>query len=121
LLVARDWPFSIDFYGVDGTGHVLTPQRSWSATLAPGSVVSLLPLSASVSGITTTGLYYPLSDATLVFGSPRGLSNVIEASTSTVTLNSGKLLLIIPPDDAIDSDAIDSTESQINTNKLIDN
>jgi len=116
LLAARDWPFSIDFYGVDGTGHLLTPQRSWSAALAPGSVVSLLPLSQLVSGITTTGLYYPLSDATLVFGSPRGLSNVIEASTSTVTLNSGKLLLIMPPDEAIDL-----TESQINRNKLIDN
>ena len=40
-----------------------------------GDYVSLLPLSERVDGVTTHGLRYPLSDATLTQGPARGLSN----------------------------------------------
>ena len=34
----------------------------------PGSTVSLLPLSAEVTGITYTGMLYPLDNATIASG-----------------------------------------------------
>lgn len=97
LLAARDWRFTIDFLSVDGDGHLLTPERPWQASLPDQTVASLLPLSPEVSGVTTTGFYYPLQQATLKLGTPRGMSNVVNAAQSTVSLKSGKLLLVVPP------------------------
>lgn len=59
-----------------------------------GDVLSLLPLTPVVTGITTTGLEYPLHDATLRFEHSRGVSNVITATPATVTLTDGILLIV---------------------------
>lgn len=59
-----------------------------------GDVLSLLPLTPTVEGITTTGLAYPLVDATLRFEHSRGVSNVLTHALATITLNAGILLVI---------------------------
>ena len=62
-----------------------------------GDLVTLQPLSGRVLGITTAGLRYPLSDATLRLGPARGLSNVRSAAVATVSVRSGRLLVIETP------------------------
>jgi thiamine pyrophosphokinase len=59
-----------------------------------GSTVSAIPLSPLVTGITYTGLEYPLQDATLALGSTRGVSNVMAATPATLTIREGVLLVV---------------------------
>jgi thiamine pyrophosphokinase len=59
-----------------------------------GEVVSLLPLTPTVNGITTTGLAYPLRDATLYMDHSRGVSNVLTDAEAHVTISDGLLLVI---------------------------
>lgn len=56
--------------------------------------VSLLPLTPEVTGITLQGFQYPLENATLKLGQSLGVSNVLEADSGTVTIESGLLLII---------------------------
>ena len=62
-----------------------------------GDLVSLLPLSPAVEGITTSGLAYALSDEQLVLGPARGLSNVRTQPSATVTVRAGRLLVVETP------------------------
>jgi thiamine pyrophosphokinase len=61
---------------------------------AAGDYVSLLPLSEHVDGVTTTGLAYPLTGATLRQGSTLGLSNELSGSRATVAVERGRLAVI---------------------------
>ena len=56
--------------------------------------VSLIPLSASVEGITTRGLAYPLNGESLALGSTRGISNELIERRAIVQVESGMLLVI---------------------------
>lgn len=56
--------------------------------------VSLLPLSAQVTGITLAGFQYPLREATLRIGQSLGVSNVLLAEEGTVRVREGSLLVI---------------------------
>ncbi len=60
---------------------------------APGDLVSLIPLSPAVTGITTAGLEYPLRDASLYLGLTRGISNVMLGDAATITFETGLLLV----------------------------
>ncbi|MDP9379441.1 MAG: thiamine diphosphokinase [Chloroflexota bacterium] len=59
----------------------------------PGETVSLLPVAGPVAGVATTGLYYPLSGATLETGPALGISNVATGLQIEVRHSSGFLLL----------------------------
>jgi thiamine pyrophosphokinase len=65
-----------------------------AATLSgrPGDLLSLLPVTARVEGVITTGLRYPLAGETLTLGSPRGVSNVFTSQRATVRVRAGTLL-----------------------------
>jgi thiamine pyrophosphokinase len=69
-----------------------------------GDTVSLLPIGGDAHGITTQGLQYPLTAATLHFERSRGVSNVLTATPAYVTLQAGRLLVVrlFSPDDGID-------------------
>jgi thiamine pyrophosphokinase len=60
----------------------------------PGDLLSLFPWSGDAVGITTHHLYYPLHDATLRFGKPRGVSNMLTESYAQVQLQKGMLLIM---------------------------
>jgi thiamine pyrophosphokinase len=62
-----------------------------------GDIVSLLPLGAGVTGVTTRGLAYPLADEPLPAGPARGLSNVRTTTDAEVTVSSGLLLVVESP------------------------
>lgn len=61
---------------------------------AIGDIVSLLPMTPTVNGITTNGLAYPLSNATLYFERSRGVSNVLTQEEARVVIGDGLLLLV---------------------------
>jgi len=59
-----------------------------------GTFVSIMPLTKSVEGVTTSGLKYPLENATLTKGNTLGISNEIIEREAGVKISSGILLLI---------------------------
>lgn len=64
----------------------------------PGGVrdlVSLIPLSDTVAGVTTQGLKYPLDDSVLRITSTLGISNEIVALPASVRVRSGWLLVVV--------------------------
>ena len=58
---------------------------------AAGDIVSLLPLSEEVAGVTTAGLAFELDSATLRQGPTLGLSNEMSGSRATVAVERGRL------------------------------
>jgi len=62
-----------------------------------GDLVSLLPFGGDVRGVTTDGLRYPLRDEDLPMGPARGLSNVRLAASASVSVRSGRLLIVETP------------------------
>jgi thiamine pyrophosphokinase len=77
--------------GGEWTVRCLRGGETRQITGRPGDTVSLIPLGGDVVGITTRGLAYPLHDETLHFGPARGVSNVLESETATVSLRAGLL------------------------------
>jgi len=59
----------------------------------PEDTVSLIPLT-DVHGVTLTGLAYPLTQATLPLGTPRGVSNVALETCATISLTNGRMLVM---------------------------
>jgi thiamine pyrophosphokinase len=60
----------------------------------PGDFVSLFPLAPVVEGVTTAGLAYPLHDEALTQGPARGLSNVMNQASATISARNGRLLVV---------------------------
>ena len=60
---------------------------------AVGQRVSLLPL-GDVVGVSTNGLRYPLNDEPLLLGPARGVSNEFAATSATISVRGGMLLVI---------------------------
>jgi thiamine pyrophosphokinase len=59
------------------------------------TIVSLTPLPVA-SSVKTSGLFYPLDNATMSFGEQEGMHNIIvSAEGATVTISSGHLLVSI--------------------------
>jgi len=58
------------------------------------TLVSLIPLTESVTNIITYGLLYKLENETLYRHSTRGLSNVVSDSKVKISYSTGKLLLV---------------------------
>jgi thiamine pyrophosphokinase len=78
-------------------------QRAWLLTTAvsptqitgqKGDLVSLLPLGGDVTVAHTEGLEWPLHDETLAFGPARGVSNRMAATTASVAITAGYLLVV---------------------------
>ena len=79
---------NIEFFIVRG-GKSLTIHGN------PGDTVSVIPLSPQPTGITYAGLTWSLENATLPFGSPRGVSNCLIKEKATLRLNSGVILVCL--------------------------
>jgi len=63
----------------------------------PGDTISFIPLGGYASGITNYGLKYPLQNAVLTQGSPRGVSNLLEKSPARIEFREGLLLAVQTP------------------------
>jgi thiamine pyrophosphokinase len=94
LMAQQDWPATIHLVDANEIATVIHGGEAMTLEATVGSTVSLLPLSAEVTGITYTGMLYPLNDATLVLGSTRGVSNEVVSAPATVTIKTGIALVI---------------------------
>ena len=63
-----------------------------------GFCVSLIPATAVVEGVTTKGLAYPLKDARMVMGTGLGISNEFIQENAEVTIEKGRLYVIVSKD-----------------------
>lgn len=63
-----------------------------------GSILSLIPFSEEIEGVTTNGLYYPLDNHCMMKASSYGISNIIEEDFAKVEIKHGELLVIISRD-----------------------
>jgi len=59
-----------------------------------GRLVTVMALTPEVHGLVLEGFAYPVSGETLVWGSSRGLSNVVARSPARIALTSGRLLVV---------------------------
>lgn len=57
-------------------------------------IVSLIPFTMEVTGVTTQGLYYALNNAVLTAGCTYGISNVMTSSNAHINIKSGLLLVV---------------------------
>lgn len=58
-----------------------------------GDLLSIIPVTQEVEGVTLRGLEYPLNNAVLTFGSSRGVSNVFNQTTAYISIKSGMVLI----------------------------
>ena len=80
---------------VDGRQTATIVRDQITLTGDIGDTVSTLALSPVVEGLTYhTGLRWPLQDATLPFGSTRGISNELIEQKARISLKTGILLVI---------------------------
>jgi thiamine pyrophosphokinase len=95
LMMARtDWPVRMMLADEQQLAQVVAAGEQLTLEAPMGSTVSVIPLTATVTGITYTGLEYPLTNHTLLLGSTRGVSNVIIGSPATIQVASGLLLVV---------------------------
>jgi len=94
ILAQRDWPFTLLIGEGDQLAQVMRSGELLQVRAPIGGTISAIPLSASVTGITYTGLEYPLIDATLQLGSTRGMSNVVSTWPATIQISQGLLLVV---------------------------
>lgn len=84
----------MDMMMVDDNNEIYIVNNRLVVTGSKGDTLSLLPLSEAVSGIYATNLYYPVENFSMSFGFPIGISNVMLATETVISVQSGYLLAI---------------------------
>ncbi len=59
-----------------------------------GTTISILPIFGDVSGVTTYGLDYPLTNGSITCGTSLGVSNVMTEAVCEITVEKGMALVI---------------------------
>lgn len=93
FLLARCLPSGIPACVMDQDQCIHLTDKTLTLTGTIGDTLSLLPATPQVSGVSLTGLEYPLREATLTFGTSWGMSNVFVEDQATVTLRAGRLFV----------------------------
>ncbi len=75
-------------------GRIIRPHQPCTVTGQPGDTLSLVPLTPTVSGVTLTGVGWPLTDATLELGSTWSISNQMTGPEATVSIDDGMALMV---------------------------
>ncbi len=94
ILAQRTWPATLQLVEGHQLVQLIPPNQTITFAAAVGDTVSALPLSEQVTGITYTGMRYPLHNQTLHFGSTRGISNEVSETPASVRISSGRLLIV---------------------------
>lgn len=97
-VVCSPRPQLVEIFTSGGTVSVLHGEFVNSMELEgePGGVVSILAKNGDATGVTTTGLAWPLDDATLLPTSSLGVSNTFTGTAATVTVEVGTVLVARP-------------------------
>lgn len=94
ILAQRTWPATVQLVEGQQLAQLIPLNEIVTLAAGIGDTVSALPLSDQVTGITYTGMRYPLTNHTLHFGSTRGISNEVSATPATVRITAGRLLIV---------------------------
>jgi thiamine pyrophosphokinase len=96
LLVARDeWaPARVKVTEGNQTAWSLRGGQETTIKGASGDLLSLIPLSALVIGVTLEGVEWPLDAATLRFGSTLTVSNMLTATVARLSVKEGLILIV---------------------------
>lgn len=78
-----------------GRSEMLLAGQHTPLSASPGDLVTLLATSDTVEGVSTRGLKYPLDHATLRLGSTRGVSNVVMTTPAAISMQRGRLLIVV--------------------------
>ncbi|MDH4145132.1 MAG: thiamine diphosphokinase [Acidimicrobiia bacterium] len=96
LLLASDDYAGVPIDAQMGEATVTIVRGARTLRGAPAQTVTLLAVAGPAVGVTTTGLRWPLRDATVPDRSSLGVSNEFEVSTASVTVRRGVLVAIQP-------------------------
>jgi thiamine pyrophosphokinase len=96
LALTDDAYAAIEVSALVGAARVFVVRHRLEVAADLGDLLTLLPVGGPATGITTTGLRYPLLGETLHPGSTRGVSNEVVDHLATVTVESGVLLAVLP-------------------------
>ncbi|WP_321495552.1 thiamine diphosphokinase [uncultured Desulfobacter sp.] len=77
--------------------HIVVSRLTLSGR--PGDLISVIPISDRVTGLTLKGLEYPLLDQSLCMGATIGISNVFQQNNAEISLKSGAVLVIKPKEE----------------------
>jgi len=97
LLLASPSYKAIRFHIIDDNSEMFVLRGGSTLDLIgqPEDTVSVIPLSPVAQGISYSGLVWPLENASIVFGSTRGVSNRLLQPKARISLDSGILLVIL--------------------------
>jgi thiamine pyrophosphokinase len=95
LLAKDDWK-EASLVVADGrdTAYIMHGPDNKNIQGNPGDIVSLIPLTEQVAGVSSFGLRWPLLDADLTLGSTLSISNEIMEGSANIKFEIGKLLLV---------------------------
>jgi len=94
LLANPDWRFRIAVFDTMGVAYLVTSTASRKVKILPDATFSLLPLTTT-HGVTIEGAKYPLLNDTLYPYRSRGISNIANSDTLSVSVIEGSLLLYV--------------------------
>lgn len=94
FLLCKGQEKGINTYLIDEYGEAFVLDKKAIFINEAGKTVSLLALSSRVTGITLKGFLYSLEKSTLQMGETRGVSNIINEDRASISVRSGKLLVI---------------------------
>lgn len=96
LLLTRPAYASVQLTLIDGPqwATLLRDHQTIVIEGQPGDTLSLIPLSPTVRQVNLTGVAWPLTGATLSFGSTLTISNVLTATQAVVQIGEGMILLV---------------------------
>ena len=95
LLTRDDWKdLSLVISNAPDIAYVMRDHGTISLQGNPGDIVSLIPLSALVTDVSTHGLRWPLKNAELTLGNTISVSNEILEKSARIEIGIGKLLLV---------------------------
>lgn len=60
-----------------------------------GKTVSLIPLNGDLTGVSNSGLMYPLNNETVYYGATRGISNEVISDKADITVCGGEGIVVI--------------------------
>ncbi len=99
LLALPEWD-AMRLWFVDGsdTAYLLRDGDALRIRGQPGNTVSLIPLTPTVTGVTTHGLRWPLHDATLHLGRTLTISNELMDEEGEVRVGKGRVVVVVRDD-----------------------
>ncbi len=95
-LLAQPRYADVEIEALVGTSRVSIVHDHRTLTGRLGETISLVPTHGPAEGVRTTGLRYPLRGEPLPPGTSRGVSNEFAATTASVTLTAGTLVVVQP-------------------------